>query len=128
MGYNLCFKITFQTTKPPDQRFKQGKRRCRAGKNDIQSPFISQTPSYALKTTSQRIQPSGTKRKVDNAKQVIEFLNEDEAIKKVAQKVPKACQITEEMLNLDKEKSIITLFSMTGAHDGIKSNSVNREK
>ena len=80
------------------------------------SPQLSHPPSQSPTPT----RPSGTKRSIDNAKQMLALHKGAEAIEKMAEASRKRTKIAQEMLELDKQKSMVALFSMPGTDEGIR--------
>lgn len=91
---------------------------------EIQSPEISQPPSaipsQSATPTESKVRPAGTKRALENAKQMLALHKGAEAIEKMAEASRKRTKIAEQMLALDKQKSMVTLFSMPGTDEGMR--------
>lgn len=60
------------------------------------------------------------KRAIEHAKQVIELHKGAGAIEKMADASRKRAKVAEEMIDLDKQRSMIALFSMPGTDEDVR--------
>lgn len=90
--------------------------------NEIESPKVSQ-PSSCEATTTECKRPTRMKRAIDTAKQVIALHKGADVIEKMAEASRKHAKVAEQMLDLDRRKSMIALFSTLGTDEMLRKNS-----
>lgn len=94
---------------------------------EIESSEISQASSHTATATEVK-RPMGTKRAMENTKQAIALHKGADAIEKMAEASRKRAKIAEEMLELDRKKSMIALFSMPGTNEAMRQEFVERSQ
>lgn len=87
--------------------------------DNINSETASVDNNHSSSSTAQK-RPVGTKRALEQSKQYSALHKGADAIEAIAETSRKKVKIAEEMMSIDKQKSMIALFSMPGTNPQMK--------